>query len=98
MTDDVSPPSVTQMTTSPPDAPVLELEPADERKVLETLERRDQGPVPARHLADEPVFDVLGDRGLRLRPDLVVALDLLQKGLQNALSICLASRPVAPQP
>ena len=51
------------------DAPVLELEPADEQEVLEALERGDEGPVGAGHLADEAVLDVRADRRRELLPE-----------------------------
>jgi hypothetical protein len=59
-----------------PDPPVLELQPADERQVLEAFERADQGPVGPGHLAHEGLLDPGPDPSLEPPPDLPVRLDL----------------------
>jgi len=99
MTDDVSPPSVTQMTTSPfrtpwssscsrpmsckSSNPSRELMSARSAPVISPVRRSSMSS---------------GRRSFSFAQILPEVLTFFQKGRQNVLSICLARRPVAPQP
>ncbi len=99
MTDDVSPPSVTQMTTSPFSIPRSSscsrpMSCRSSKPSSELIRARSAPVISPTSASSIPA----PTRPSTFAQILRSALTLRQNGRQNVLSICLASRPVAPHP